>query len=118
MSAAESIDDVLRQVYNKSKQDPDWFCNNVLQSPNDIWQAEMLHAIADLDRETTLFNHEKKNRFTVRAFHGPGKTHFLAKLMHWWNFTRKGRVVATAPKEKQLILIRPIRQQTLPGTKY
>lgn len=97
---------VMREVVRRSTEDPDWFCNNVLQQPNDVWQTEMLRAVADLDRARmglpTFHNHELKNRFTIRAFHGPGKTHFIAKLMHWWNFTRKGRIVATAPKEKQL----------------
>ena len=86
--------------------DPNWFCNDVLRCPNDLWQAELMDAIADLDRVglglEPLYNYELLNRFTVRAFHGPGKTHWIAKLMHWWNFTRRGRVAVTAPKEKQL----------------
>lgn len=89
-----------------ARLDPDWFCETILNSPNDLWQSEMLNAIADLDRirynVSTKYNHTGKNRFTVRAFHGPGKTHFIAKLMHWWNFTRQGRIPCTAPKEKQL----------------
>jgi phage terminase large subunit len=98
--------ETLKKIVRRAKFDPDWFCKEILRSPNDIWQSEMLNAMADLDRIReglpTLFNHEGKNRFTTRAFHGPGKTHYLSKLGHWWNFTRKGRIVATAPKEKQL----------------
>lgn len=86
--------------------DPDSFCENILNCPNEKWQSETMCAIADLDRVKfglpTLFNHELKTRFTIASMHGSGKTHFIAKLMHWFNFTRKGRIPCTAPKEKQL----------------
>jgi len=104
----EAIDQesIVRQVISRATFEPDWFCSELLQMPNDPWQSEVFNAIADLDRIKagikTLFNDEGKRRFTIKAFHGPGKTHFIAKLMHWYNFTRKGRIVATAPKEKQL----------------
>lgn len=82
------------------------FCEKILNSPNDIWQAEMMDAIADLDRARfglpTKYNHDLKTRFTIAAMHGCGKTHFVAKVMHWYNFTRRGRIPCTAPKEKQL----------------
>lgn len=84
--------------------EPDWFCESILHSPNDPWQSEMLNAVTDLDRirlgVKTLYNHDGLNRFTIAAFHGPGKTHWVAKLMHIFNFTRVGRIVATGPKEK------------------
>jgi len=66
----------------------------------------MMNAVADLDRALlglpTMLNHDLLTRFTIRAFHGPGKTHYIGKEMHWWNFTRRGRIAVTAPKEKQL----------------
>lgn len=86
--------------------DPDWFASSILNTPNDPFQSELINAIADLDRIRlglpTLFNHDGLTRFTVRSCHGTGKTHTLAKLMHWFNFTRKGRIPVTAPKEKQV----------------
>lgn len=103
---ARNTSALFNDVVQRATLDPDWFCADVLQCPNDPWQSEMMNAIADLDRQRLnvepIFNPDGLNRFTTRAFHGPGKTHYLAKLMHWWNFTRKGRIVATAPKEKQL----------------
>ena len=105
--AKPSIEEtVFADVVRRATFDPNWFCKEILQCPNDPWQAEMMDALADLDRlragKEALYNPDALNRFTVRAFHGPGKTHYLAKLMHWWNFTRRGRVAVTAPKEKQL----------------
>ena len=99
------IDSLARDI-KRFRLDPNAFCVEVLNSPNDIWQAEMLDAIADIDRikedVPTLFNHEGLQRFSIAAFHGPGKTHWLAKFMHWYNFTRKARIPCTAPKERQL----------------
>ena len=93
-------------MVDRATYDPNWFCEEVLRSKNDPWQCEVMDAVADLDRlragKEPVFNPDALNRFTVRAFHGPGKTHLLAKLMHWWNFTRRGRIAVTAPKEKQL----------------
>lgn len=86
--------------------DPDWFCSHVLGVPNDPWQSEMMHAVADLDRIKlglkTKFNHEGKNRFSVAAFHGPGKTHWLAKEILWCGFTRVSRIPCAGPKEKTI----------------
>lgn len=96
----------LRKVVRKAKLNPDWFCEYWLQSPNDAWQSKLMNAVADLNRAAlgrpTLHNHALKTRFSVAACHGPGKTHTLAKLMHWFNFTRRGRIPCTAPKEKQV----------------
>ena len=89
-----------------SLRDPDWFCEHILRSPNYPWQSDFMNAIADLGRakrgEPVLINHGLKHRFTVRAGHGKGKTHCLAKIAFWWLFTRTGRVPCTAPKEAQL----------------
>ncbi len=86
--------------------DPDWFCDEILQCPNDQWQSEMMIAIADLDRARlnlpTKFNHDLKTRFTIAAMHGSGKSHFVTKVMHWFNFTRRGIIPCTAPKEGTL----------------
>jgi len=96
----------LKKVIRKSKYDPDWFCEKILRSPNDPWQSHGMNAVADLFRIKAgiqpLYNLEGKTRFTVVAFHGCGKTHFMAKLMHWFNFVVRGRIPCTAPKEKQL----------------
>ena len=96
----------LESVIARSLRDPDWYCSAILRSPNHPWQSDFLNAIADLDRarrrEPTLINHGLKRRITVRAGHGKGKTHALAKLCYWWNSTRRGRIVTTAPKEAQL----------------
>lgn len=98
--------EIMTRAVQQATVDPDWFCNEILRSPNDPWQSECLNVVADLDRARlglpTLFNHELKQRLSIVAFHGPGKTHFVAKLAHWWNFTRRGLIAATAPKEKQL----------------
>jgi len=97
----------LRKTIQKSKLDPDWFCEKILKSPNDPWQSEALNAVADLFRIKknipTLYNHKGLTRFSFVAFHGCGKTHAMAKLMHWFNFVVRGRIPCTAPKEKQLI---------------
>lgn len=96
----------LKKVINKAKYDPDWFCEKILKSPNDKWQSEALNSVADLFRIKkgipTLHNHKGLTRFTFVAFHGCGKTHTMAKLMHWFNFVVRGRIPCTAPKEKQL----------------
>jgi len=101
-----AIDDPMERAVARATYDPDWFCDDVLLCPNDIWQSEVLNAMADLDRARvgipTVFNHDLKNRISCVAFHGPGKTHAMAKAMHWFNFTRKGRIPCTGPKEKSL----------------
>ena len=104
---AQTTDQVVfEEAVRKATIDPNWMCETILKSPNDPWQCEMMDAVADLDRIKlgipALYNPDGLNRFTIRAFHGPGKTHFVAKLMHWFNFTRKGRIPVTAPKEKQV----------------
>jgi len=102
-----NLDLDLEELIHQATIDPNgFFCKRILQSTNEIWQAELMDAIADLDRARlglpTIYNHELKTRFTVASMHGSGKTHFIAKVMHWYNFTRRGRIPCTAPKEKQL----------------
>lgn len=98
--------DVLARVVARARGDPDWFSINVLRSPNDPWQSEGMQAVADLDRlrrgESPQVNPDGRRRFSVVSGHGTGKTHWCAKMMHWWNFTRRGLIPCTAPKEGNL----------------
>ncbi len=94
------------EAVEKATINPDWFAASILRMPNDPFQSELLNAVADLGRIKrgipTVFNHKGLQRFSIRSCHGTGKTHTLAKLMHWFNFTRRGRIPVTAPKEKQV----------------
>lgn len=114
---------ILADAVRKATIDPNWFCDTILKSENDVWQGEVMDAVADLDRIalglSALYNPDGLNRFTICAFHGPGKTHWVAKLMHWFNFTRRGRIIVTAPKRDQVTQrvwpeFRKIRQQAMP----
>lgn len=66
----------------------------------------MMEAVADVFRHKhglpTKYNHEGLPQITVRAGHGPGKTHACAKVMHWFNFIQKARIPCTGPKERSL----------------
>ncbi len=93
------------------RREPVWFAEEALNLIGDkyyldIWQKESLDAVADVYRHSvgipTKYNHEAKNMFTIRAMHGPGKTFWVATVMHWFNASFKGRIICTAPKEKQL----------------
>ena len=99
--------DGLEEAVFTAFDDPDWFCREVLRCPNDPWQTELLEAMLDGERHLrgydTVVNHKGLNKITVRSPHNPGKTHFMAKAMHLFNFIHyRGRIVATAPKENQL----------------
>ncbi len=106
MKRVSASRDSVLEIVNQATFNPDWFCDTILRCPNDPWQSEILEAIADLDRIAfgydPLYN-DGLTRISIRSPHGPGKTHVLAKLMHWFNFTRKGRIPCTAPKERQLV---------------
>jgi len=101
-----SPENPLDEAVRIALTNPNWFADKILNCPNDSWQAEIMDAIADLDRARqgmpTLYNHDLKNKFSIVAGHGPGKTHLGAKVMHWFNFTRRAIIPCTAPKEKQL----------------
>ena len=101
-TSSEFLADLIR----RARYEPDWFCAEILRSPNHPWQTEFLNALADLDRREaglkTEINHRVLRRMSLRAGHGKGKTHVLAKGLLWWNTTRRGRVVVTAPKEQQM----------------
>jgi hypothetical protein len=93
------------------RTDPLWFMQDVLNLKGkgwdlDIWQNESTEAIADVYRFKnglpTKYNHDGKTMFTIRAMHGPGKTFWMASIMHWFNNAFRGRIICTAPKENQL----------------
>lgn len=99
------------QTLQRTRSDPVWFAETVLNLTGtmyylDVWVKELLNAVADVYRKQnnlpTVVNHEGKSMITVRAMHGPGKTFALAIIMHWFNNAFRGRIICTAPKEKQL----------------
>lgn len=103
-----AVVDIISKSKEISLRDPAWFLENVLcQDETDPWQVEGLEAIADVFRFNagvpTVINHEGLNRISVKSCHGPGKTHWLAQVLHWWNYCVYGLAVCTAPKEKQLV---------------
>lgn len=118
----------MAAAVQRGRADPVWFARHILNHTGDWaldpWQVELLEAVADVWRKKqglpTKVNHEGKQRITVRAMHGPGKTHGVAVVMHWFNFCFKSRAICTAPKEKQLTTrlwpaYRKIRSHAIPG---
>lgn len=110
MSEIVAALDELEQL-ERIRSEPVWFAESVLGLVGDryyldAWSKEFLNAVGDVYRKhvgiPTRINHEGKNMFTVRAMHGPGKTFTVAILMHWFNCAFRGRVICTAPTEKQL----------------
>ena len=104
-----SVQQHLKQLQDaklQSLQEPEWFFANILRATIDPWQLAGIEAMADVHRvlrgEPTVINHAGLNRISVTSCHGPGKTHWLAQIMHWWNWCFYGLVVCTAPKEGQL----------------
>lgn len=100
------------ELLEKTRLDPVWFMEDVLGLKGDRfyldeWQKELVESVADVYRKLvnvpTRHNHEGKSLITVRAMHGPGKTFTVAAIMHWFNNAFRGRIVCTAPKEKQLV---------------
>jgi len=104
--SATDMYQILRESKEKALFDPEWFLRSILNEEPDPWQIMGIEVIADVHRKArglpTKYNHKGLNRVTVRSCHGPGKTHWLAQIMHWWNYCFYARVVCTAPKEKQL----------------
>jgi len=106
MQSARNIERLV-DLITQALFDPDWFCSELLHSPNDDWQSELMNAVADIDRAMfglpTRFNHDLLPWFSVTSCHGPGKTHVMAKLMHWFGFTHPMPLIpVTAPKEGQV----------------
>ena len=98
-------------LVERIRTEPVWFMEEVLNIKGkgwdlDIWHKELFEAIADVYRHKnnipTVINHDGKSMFTIRAMHGPGKTFSAAAIMHWFNAAFRGRIICTAPKEKQL----------------
>ena len=105
--AEQSESDGIAEAVSISRQDPDWFLENVLRATDrDPWQTHLVEAINDVFNKhhglPTKRNHEGKKRFTVRSGHGPGKTTTAAMVAHFVNFTRVCQVVCTATKYKQI----------------
>lgn len=99
------------RLLDRTRTDPVWFAEEVLNLTGDKyyldqWQKELLDGLADVYRKQrgipTRINHDGKSMITVRAMHGPGKTFTVAAAMHWFNNAFRGRIICTAPKEKQL----------------
>jgi len=116
----EDIPTMVRAVQARARVDPVWFSQSILglkprRGDKDLgyswkmdkWQVETQEAVADIWRKInktkTKFNHQGKNKITIRAGHGPGKTFVIASIMHWFNFCFNGTIIATAPKEKQIL---------------
>jgi len=105
-ATAEDLYTVLRESKQRAFNNPLWFLKSILHEKPDPWQIVVIEAIADVHRkikkQKTVVNHKGLNRISIRSCHGPGKTHCLAQVIHWWNYVFYGRIVCTAPKEKQL----------------
>jgi len=105
-ASAVDIYRILLEAKQRAFNEPEWFLRNILHQDPDPWQISGIEALADVHRflkgNPTVVNHEGLNRITVRSCHGPGKTHWLAQIMHWATFCFYVKVVCTAPKEKQL----------------
>lgn len=99
--------DLFKDAIKQFKKNPKKAFKKILGVALDKWQVELLEAVLDIERfqkgKKTRFNHKGLNKISVRAMHGPGKTYGVAGLMHMFNFIYPGRIIATAPKEKQLI---------------
>ena len=111
MSALErvkNIEDELLRYRRKALRDVRWYFEDFANYPLFDWQYSAIDAALDVPRNTfniqTVVNVDAKPRVTVRSCHGTGKTTLLAALTHIWNFIFIGcRVVATAPKQDQLL---------------
>jgi len=74
----------------------------------DVWQVELIEAVWDIKRKKkgtpTKFNHEGKEKITVRSGHGPGKTFALALIIILWLLCHKTYMpcLATGPKQDTL----------------
>ena len=96
--------DMVDYCIQRAIRSPRWFCEEVLHDELIPWQENGLEALMDVrrdpkDRKINLLG---KGRLTYRSCHGTGKTHWLALIMHLWNFTTPGMVAATAAKRDQL----------------
>src|SRR5437660_3308188 len=94
--------ELAARFIERTRNEPLWFCEEVLNhralpgEPSlaedatrswelDSFQRDLLNAVADIWREKTLLNHERKTNLSVVAGHGPGKTHTAALIAHYFN---------------------------------
>ena len=68
----------------------------------DQFQIDIVNAMADVWREKTIINHERRTQISIVSGHGPGKTHTAALLAHVFNACYPGRIIVTAPKFAQV----------------
>lgn len=119
MNAVVDIYQLAHDTVYRARREPIWAAEHIFKIRTtkedkkhgqnwdlDIWAKELIESVADVWRYKngieTKYNHEGKNKITVRAMHGPGKTFAVAYIMHWWNLCFNGKIVCTAPKEAQL----------------
>lgn len=101
---ADPVEIVCRQALRHRKLPGEASLN---QDPAKSWeldqfQIDIVNAVADIWREKTVINHERKTQISVVSGHGPGKTHTAALLAHVFEACWPGRVVVTAPKFDQV----------------
>lgn len=87
-----SVADRLRELFEKTHDDPEAFCKGVLRVHLREWQRRFLQSIKDrLARGRHIEAH-------LRTCHGAGKTFIVACLVLWLVATRPdARVLTTAP---------------------
>lgn len=114
------------QIIERVRAEPCWGAEHVLRVDLDPWQRELIEATWDVWRkktgQPTRINHDGKNKITVRAMHGPGKTYGLAVLIHLWamSFRLESPSLATAPKQDHLknkffAALRKVRRAAIPA---
>src|SRR5689334_8560124 len=77
----------------KWADDPLGFITTVLRAQPRGKQLDVIQAVRD-HRQTV-----------VPGCHGSGKDHAAARIILWWVYARGGRVIATGPKQQQLVEI-------------
>lgn len=96
-----------KDAVRKARKKPEWFVRSVLRNKkSDPWQIELIEAVFDVKRKQlglpTVVNHQGLNRFSIVSCHGTGKTTAVAMLMHAFEFTRRAKIIVTAPKQEQV----------------
>jgi phage terminase large subunit len=116
-----------REFVLLAQREPTVFAKEVLRSPLDPWQVDSTEAVFDYLRwmqghpdQIVVRNPDRKNWFTVRAMHGPGKTFWLATLISTFGTAfPKARIPCIAPKMEQLSTrlwfeLRKVRSNAIP----
>ena len=99
-----------RELAHFAQKEPTLFASSMLGSPLDPWQVDATEAVFDYVRWSQkhpdlaiVRNPKRKNWFTVRAMHGPGKTFWGATLILTFGTAfYKARIPCIAPKMEQL----------------